>query len=253
MNPVTLNPVFFDLLKSLSSIRNQFPIEKQSDGRFLTSNLSESTSIAFYLKTSPEIFSFENENNKIAFENFNEFHSFIGLFGENYSVSVDDMSDFFTISEGDSELEYNLGFIDTIVSEIPNYPVREDDINNGYRMVFTQEFINRVRGIINRIGGKTNEKRITFNISGSDLEVVFSSTAHNTKFSQKFEGIIESFGEPELDSFIVTDEVFGLLPNLPDDFERTLTIGGVRGAFIFEYKSKESEDLHLEIITARIR
>lgn len=253
MNKVTLKPVFFDLLKSLSSIRNQFPIEKQADGRFLTSNLSESTSVAFLLTTSPEIFSFENEVNRMAFENFNEFYSFLRLFGENYTISIDNQSDFFAIKENDYSLDYNLGFIESIESEIQSYPFRETDQENGYRLVFTNELISRIRDVVNRIGGKTNEKRVTFIIDGDDLEIVFSSTQHNTKFSQKFENVIESYGNPELTEFALTDEVFGLLPNLPDEFERTLSIGGIRGAFKFEYKSKGTDDLHLEIITSRIR
>ena len=239
------------MLGMLTGISKAIPIEKNEAGKIIASKANAERSVAYIMTVSPELFDFETKNNKIAFQDFKEFKSYVDLIG-NVPMYIDENGSSIQAGEGRRKIEYNMGLVDAISSGIVSYPFGDADLANHYSLQYDGSMVESISKALKTIGGDPMKKRIVFTADGSDLVVRVSSQAHQNSWEDGFSGL-EVVGSPSATTFEITTEIFDHLPVMPDaSFKQTLQISQ-NGRFRFTIESIEGDSFKLEMFCARIR
>ena len=249
---INYKPTFFDMLKHLSQVHIDVIIEKTDAGNVLVQKRNEIGSIAYTLEVEPTIFNFDVDENKMAFQNFPEVFQLMKLVGSTATMSTNSDATMLKIVDGKTKIDVNLGSTDAITSGFGGKRIPFDN-DNSHKIAYSHSMTTRILKVLGTLPSADSDRRLTFTIDGANLVVDFWSVAHNTKVTEEFEGVVTTNGDASETEFILNSEVFKLLPNMGDEsFENSLYIND-KGIFKFNFKSKESSEFNLDMITAKIK
>lgn len=241
---------FFSLINHLSEVNADIPIEKVGN-RTVIKNKTKNNTIAFILDVSEDIIDFTVDGDKMAFQNFPEFFSLFGLMDDDSSIQVNDTVDTMVIRDDNSELSYNLGIRDSIVSGFNGLPV---DTDNDIVMEVTNNQLKKIRSVLNTLPGRAVDKRIHFTVSeeSEDLGIKVFAVSHSNKWEgNERSSVVEKNGDMSSLEICISSEIFKVLPELDDEnYQINLTV--CKNNFVkFSFGSLGSDAFSLDIYTSR--